>query len=233
MANSIFRRGFGTSIAAILKRGFGDFSDSSGGGGETPEVPNTTLPSDLIYTNAALAELIAELVLERQRFDKEFRDWLTGAAGGGDFNNGTYPLTDWLTKQPVYTKSPAQMQAEVDALVSQASGAVAQSQSARDEAQLAETNADAFSQAADGYRLAALDAQTAAEAAQLAAETAAANSAGSAESSAAAARARGVGTELYGAIVSAPPTGNYRVTTLFVDAATSGLEVEFDDTPEP
>lgn len=51
--------------------------------------------------------------------DLEFREWLAGEIGGGAAQDGRYPLTDYLgnTRQ---TKAPAQLEADVEAIVASA-----------------------------------------------------------------------------------------------------------------
>tara|TARA_R110002072_G_scaffold151470_1_gene300780 strand:- start:12792 stop:13265 length:474 start_codon:yes stop_codon:yes gene_type:complete len=74
----------------------------------------------LSITNTQLLQEIDVLITNQRARDKEFQDWLSGEAGGGTDSDGKYPLTDWLgtTRQ---TKSPAQLEADVEGLVSSAS----------------------------------------------------------------------------------------------------------------
>ena len=59
-------------------------------------------------TNATLAQQITDLVNKWNTRELQMRVWLAGTATGGDFGNGTYPLTNYLNAVS-YVASPAAM----------------------------------------------------------------------------------------------------------------------------
>jgi len=59
-------------------------------------------------TNATLAQQITDLVNKWNTRELQMRVWLAGTATGGDFGNGTYPLTNYLNAV-YYVASPAAM----------------------------------------------------------------------------------------------------------------------------
>jgi hypothetical protein len=70
-------------------------------------------------TNAQLAAQIQALITSWQTRETQMIAWLAGAAGGGDFSNGTYPLSDAFGNVK-YVESPAQMSADVTTTVDSA-----------------------------------------------------------------------------------------------------------------
>jgi hypothetical protein len=82
----------------------------------------------MTITNAQIAQEISNLVDKWRTRDLEFVDWLNGAADGGPFGDGRFPLTDYLGVVQ-YIKSPAALQSSVtgsaDASASSAAAAAA------------------------------------------------------------------------------------------------------------
>lgn len=125
-------------------------------------------------TNATLAAQLNELLQFYDDREAQFAAWMSGAAGGGDYANGTFLLTDRYGTS-LLAKSPAQLEADVDGLVASASASATAASASATAAALSETNAGSFKDLALGYKDDSIVAQVAAEAAQSAAENAAAN----------------------------------------------------------
>jgi hypothetical protein len=70
-------------------------------------------------TNATLASQITDLVNKWQTRESQMKAWLGGTTSGGDFANGTYPLTDYLGNTS-YVKSPARLALDVSGLATSA-----------------------------------------------------------------------------------------------------------------
>lgn len=147
-------------------------------------------------TNAQLAAQIQALITSWQTRENQMIAWLAGVVGGGDYHNGTYPLSDAFGNVK-YIESPAQMEADVtgtvDSATTQATAAAASATTAsaaqaaaitaRNLASTYATNAAASAtQAANSQSAAAGSAASA-----LASKNAAGTSATSATSSASAA----------------------------------------------
>lgn len=109
-------------------------------------------------TNAALAQKITELVAYWRTRDTEYANWVSGAATGGPYADGRFPLTGILGNVS-YVKSPAALQASVDGVVDSA-------EAYRDEAQGHAAVASAAQTAAVTARDLALSYQTGAQAAR-------------------------------------------------------------------
>lgn len=135
------------------------------------------MPSNI--TNAILAQKINDLIEHWETVQQEFQDWITGEVDGGDFSNGTYPLTtyDGVTR---YTLSPAQLEEDVSGLVdsadTSATAAAASAAAAATSASTATTQATA----ADAARVLAETAKSEAETAETGAQNEAVNAATSA-----------------------------------------------------
>lgn len=90
-------------------------------------------------TNAQLAAQIQALIQSWQTRENQMIAWLSGSAGGGDYSNGTYPLSDAFGNVK-YVESPAQMETDVTNTVDSATmqaGAAAASATAASSAQAA------------------------------------------------------------------------------------------------
>jgi len=80
-------------------------------------------------SNGQLAVRVNDLVSFVQSRHGQLDQWMNGVVGGGDFNNGTYPLTDNLG-ETIYVRCPAQLESEVDGNVSSAATHLAAAQAA-------------------------------------------------------------------------------------------------------
>lgn len=138
-------------------------------------------------SNGQLAVRVNDLVSFVQSRHGQLDEWMNGVVNGGDFSNGTYPLTDNLGVT-IYVRCPAQLEEEVDgnidsattAAIAAAADAVSSSNAATAaaaDAALAEAQKDAALAAqslAETARDAAVNAETNAIAQKIAAQTAAA-----------------------------------------------------------
>ena len=126
-------------------------------------------------SNGQLAQRVNDVTAFIQSRHGQLDQWMNGVVGGGDFANGTYPLTDNLGVT-IYVRCPAQLEEEVDGNIdSAAASAIA----AAADALAASTTATAI--AADvalteAQRDAAIAAQSLAETARDSALTAEVNS---------------------------------------------------------
>ncbi|MEW5249904.1 tail fiber domain-containing protein [Microbulbifer discodermiae] len=119
----------------------------------------------MAFTNAQLAQKMAQLIEHWQGFSVEYANWLAGSANGGTNGDGRYPLTDW-TGAAYQVESPARLAANVNDLIS---GAAGHEQTASGHAATATSQADiAIAQAnlAAAARIAAQQAQVLSEAAR-------------------------------------------------------------------
>lgn len=122
-------------------------------------------------SNALLAERVNDLVSFVQSRHGQLDAWMNGTINGGDFNNGTYPLTDYLDKT-VYVRSPAQLEIEVDGLTDSAAASATQAANDRAQATLKAAEAALSEAAAIASSNVSLAAQVDAEEARDAAITA-------------------------------------------------------------
>jgi hypothetical protein len=83
----------------------------------------------MAITNTALATAMSDLIAHWQDFQDEHQDWLAGTVGGGPNSDGKYPLTDYEDNTVLVT-CPAQLEADIDALVDAGTGAVADAEAA-------------------------------------------------------------------------------------------------------
>ena len=125
-------------------------------------------------TNASLAQKVNDLLDKWTTREEEMRTWLSGVAGGGDFSDGTYPLTDALGNTR-YTKSPAQLEDDVSGLVDSASSYADAADASATAAAASEADAETAQGLAETARTDAEAAEAAAQAAQSAAENAETN----------------------------------------------------------
>lgn len=123
-------------------------------------------------TNAVLAQQVSDLVGRWRNRELEFQAWLAGAADGGDYGDGRFPLTDYLGVVR-YTYSPAALESSVGVSASSASTSAT-------EAAASAANASASEGAAEDARDAAGTARDAAITARDLADLYADNSAASA-----------------------------------------------------
>lgn len=105
-------------------------------------------------TNAELASAIQQVIARVDAREAELITWQSGTDTGGPFGDGRYPVTGLLGDQSLI-KSPARLQADVDALVTTATGAVASAEAARDAAQAAQAAAEGSASGASSSAAAA------------------------------------------------------------------------------
>lgn len=135
-------------------------------------------------SNATLATKISDLIDKWRNRELEFNTWLTGTASGGPSLDGRYNLTDYLGTTRL-TKSPARLEADVQALVDGAQGYRDQSQVSASNAAASDSAAAASAASALSERNQALAHKDAAVVARSGAENAMVNAQGAATNAAA------------------------------------------------
>jgi hypothetical protein len=123
------------------------------------------------FTNAQLAQQIADLITYWSSFNEEYSDWLGGTVDGGPGSDGRYPLTNWAGAESL-VDSPAKLADNVSGYVGLASASEAAAAASAAAAATSESNASTSASTATAQ--AAL-----ADADRVAAETAEANAASS------------------------------------------------------
>ena len=98
-------------------------------------------------TNATLAQQITDLANKWSVRELQMRTWLAGTAVGGDFGNGTYPLTNYLGAV-YYVASPAAMASGVAGSSTAAAASAAAALVSQNAASTSATNALASQTAA-------------------------------------------------------------------------------------
>lgn len=94
------------------------------------------------FTNAQLAQQIANLVEYWSSFNEEYASWLGGTVNGGPNSDGEYPLTDWHGNESL-VKSPAKLEDDVSGLVGSASASATAAAASAAAAATSESNAAA------------------------------------------------------------------------------------------
>src|SRR5687767_713933 len=118
-------------------------------------------------SNSQLAAKISSLLDRWLQRETEYNDWINGTADEGPFDDGRFPLTDYLNEVH-YIKSPARLEADVSGLVGSAA-------SHSNDAQASAVAAAASAVAATGSATLANTYKADAQTAKTSAETAAAN----------------------------------------------------------
>lgn len=108
----------------------------------------------MTITNTMLASQISELVAYWKTRDTELQAWMSGAATGGPYGDGRFPLTDY-TGTVYYAKSPLALQASVTGLVSSASSYASAASASSASSATAKTASEAARDLALSYRNAA------------------------------------------------------------------------------
>lgn len=152
-------------------------------------------------TNAALAESMNDLLTYWLSFQTEYANWLGGTVGGGAGADGKYPLTNFGGVETL-VKCPAQLQDDVDGMVSSASSYATAASASATAAAASATTATTQAGLADTARIAAQTAQTAAETA----ESSAVNAAVTATAQAAAAAASAASIDYTWASITGKPS---------------------------
>lgn len=109
----------------------------------------------MAITNSALAQQISELVGYWRSRDVQFSNWANGAADGGPFADGRFPLSDYLGVVQ-YWKSPAALQSSVSGSSSAAATSATAASASAAAAALAQANAESARNLALSYRDAAI-----------------------------------------------------------------------------
>jgi hypothetical protein len=125
----------------------------------------------MAITNTALAQAMSDLIAHWQDFQDEMQAWLSGEVGGGPNSDGKYPITDYLDVTTLVT-SPAQLEDDVQSLVSGAQGYATAASASATAAAASATTATTQAGLAATARTNAETAETNAETAQAAAESA-------------------------------------------------------------
>lgn len=104
------------------------------------------------FTNAQLAQQIADLISYWSSFNQEYSDWLGGAVDGGPGSDGKYPLTNWAGDESL-VDSPAKLADNVSGYVglaaaSETAAAASAAAAATSESNAASSEAQATSDAA-------------------------------------------------------------------------------------
>lgn len=129
-------------------------------------------------SNAALAQQISDLLSYWRDRDAEYAEWITGAVNGGDYSDGTYPLTDYAGNT-TYVKSPPQLEYEVE---TSATSAAAYATAASTSATNAATSATNASSSAATAAVSEANAATSASAASTSASSASSHASNAATS---------------------------------------------------
>lgn len=113
-------------------------------------------------SNGQLAQRVNDVVVFIQSRHGQLDEWMNGVVDGGDFSNGTYPLTDYLG-ETIYVRCPAQLEQEVNGLTGSASSAQTAAEAAQVQAALSAAASLSSESNATILRDAAVAAQAAAE----------------------------------------------------------------------
>lgn len=192
------------------------------------------MPSDI--TNSTLAQKINDLIDLWRTRELQMVAWMTGAAGGGDLSDGTYPLSDYLGNV-TYVKSPAELAAEVtttvDSAVAQAAAASASAssasaaqvaaQTARDLALSYQTGAQSARDMAQSYSNNAADSASNAAFSESASAASASNAAASAAAAATSATASASSATAAAGSASAASTSATNAASSATAAAASAV----------
>lgn len=116
-------------------------------------------------SNGQLAVRVNDLVSFVQSRHGQLDEWMNGVVNGGDFSNGTYPLTDNLGVT-IYVRCPAQLEEEVDGNIDSATTAAIAAAADAVSSSTAATAAAADAAFAEAQKDAALTAQSLAETAR-------------------------------------------------------------------
>ena len=115
----------------------------------------------MAFTNAQLAQQIANLIEYWAEFNQEYSDWVGGTVGGGPNSDGEYPLTNWAGEETLLP-CPAALADNVTGTVaivaaSEAAAAASEAAAAASEvgAALSETNSETYKDAAAASQTAA------------------------------------------------------------------------------
>src|SRR5262245_2116419 len=108
----------------------------------------------MAISNSQLAQQISELVNYWRTRDLQFAEWLGGTASGGPFDDGRYPLTDYLGAVQ-YLYCPAALESGVSSSASAAAASAALAGASKDTALTAKAGAETARDLAQSFRDAA------------------------------------------------------------------------------
>jgi hypothetical protein len=94
------------------------------------------------FTNAQLAQQIANLIEYWAAFNQEYSDWIGGTVGGGPNSDGEYPLTNWAGEETLLP-CPALLSDNVTGYVATVAASASAASDSEIAAALSETNAAA------------------------------------------------------------------------------------------
>jgi len=113
-------------------------------------------------TNPALAQAVSDMIDAWRLREQEMQDWIAGAANGGPFADGRFPLTDYLGVVR-YTYSPAALEAGVEVSSDAAAASAVEAADSAVDAATAQTAAETARNLALTYQTGAQTARDLAE----------------------------------------------------------------------
>ena len=180
------------------------------------------------FSNAELAQSIADMIAIDLSMKEEFVDWLAGTVGGGPNTDGKYPLTDYLGESTLVT-CPAQMEEDVNSEVTGAAGHATDAETAQTAAETAETNAETAQTAAETAETASVSAKDASVSAR--ADAISARQVAIAQAAAAAADAVSTAADAVSTAADEVSTDADATASAISAAKAEDWAVEVEDTP--